>query len=293
MNSFTISVPDEFSFEHCLSYLKRSPLELLHQCVNDEVFKLINIENETVLFKIRSEKELLRVDVLNSTLSESIKKILEDYIKEWFDLDKDLKPFYTLASRSRVLKPLVEKFYGYRIVGQPDLFESLVWAVIGQQINLAFAYTMKQRFVKQYGERLIYNGTAYHLFPDADVVARLTHANLSPLQFSKQKSQYTIGIAEAFTSGKLSKEKISNLSLEDAKEELMKIKGVGHWTANYALLRTFRYPNAFPIGDAGISNAVKMNLKLNRKPTTEEVVRFFRKFKGWEAYATLYLWKRL
>lgn len=293
MNSFTIPVPKEFSFEHCLSYLKRSPLELLHPCVNDEVFKLIKIDLQTVLFKIRSEKKSLRVDVLNSTLNESVKRSLEIYIKEWFDLDKDLKPFYTLASRSRVLKPLVEKFYGYRIVGQPDLFESLVWAVIGQQINLAFAYKMKQRFVKQYGERLIYKGTAYHLFPDANVVAQLTHANLAPLQFSKQKSQYTIGIAEAFTSGKLSKEKISNLSLEDAKEELMKIKGVGNWTANYALLRTFRYPDAFPIGDAGISNAVRTNLKLNRKPTTEEVVRFFRRFKGWEAYATLYLWKGL
>lgn len=293
MNSFTIPVPKEFSFEHCLSYLKRSPLELLHQCVDDEVFKLIRFEDETILFKVKSEKNFLHVDVLNTTLNESIKTNLGHYIKEWFDLEKDLKPFYTLASQNKILKPLVEKFYGYRIVGQPDLFESLVWAVIGQQINLAFAFTMKQRFVKQYGERLIFNGTTYHLFPEPKVVAQLTHDHLSPLQFSKQKSQYTIGIAEAFTSGKLSKEKIRNLSLEDAKEELMKIKGIGNWTANYALLRTFRYPNAFPLGDAGISNAVKKYLKLKRKPTIEEVVRFFKKFKGWEAYATLYLWRGL
>lgn len=293
MNSFTIPVPKEFSFEHCLSYLKRSPLELLHQCVGDEVFKLIRIGEENILFKIKPEKNLVHVEVLNSTLTKSIKSNLDDYIKEWFDLDKDLKPFYALASNNKVLKPLVEKFYGYRIVGQPDLFESLVWAVIGQQINLAFAYTMKQRFVKHYGERLIFNGTTYHLFPEPKVVAQLNHDHLSPLQFSKQKSQYTIGIAEAFVSGTLSKEKIRNLSLEDAKEELMKIKGIGNWTANYALLRTFRYPNAFPLGDAGISNAVKNYLKLKRKPATEEVVRFFKKFKGWEAYATLYLWKGL
>jgi DNA-3-methyladenine glycosylase II len=102
-----------------------------------------------------------------------------------------------------------------------------------------------------------------------------------------------VGIAEAFVSGRVSKETIKRLSLEEAKDELMKIKGVGNWTANYALLRTFRHPNAFPVGDAGINNAVKKFLQLERKPTHDEVMKFFRKYKGWEAYATLYLWKSL
>lgn len=294
MNSFLVSVPNEFNFEHILSYLRRSPREPLHTVSNEEVIKLIRIENDLILFKVSSEgKSKLRITVLNKTLNEQVKSELENYTDEWFDLDKDLKPFYALASSNKVLKPLVEKFYGYRIVGQPDLFESLVWAVIGQQINLSFAYTMKQRFVQQYGEKLSLNNTTYYLFPEPKIVTGLTHEQLLPLQFSRQKSKYTIGIAEAFVSGLVSKEKIKNLPLDQAKDELMKIKGIGNWTANYALLRTFRYPNAFPLGDAGINNGVKKSLKLDRKPTTDEVIKFFRRYKGWEAYATLYLWKSL
>ena len=38
----------------------------------------------------------------------------------------------------------------------PDLFESLVWAIIGQQINLTFAYTLKKRFVQDFGENIVF-----------------------------------------------------------------------------------------------------------------------------------------
>jgi DNA-3-methyladenine glycosylase II len=71
---------------------------------------------------------------------------------------------------------------------------------------------------------------------------------LLDLQFSRQKAQYVIGIAHAFADGRLSKEKLQQLSYEEAKNELLKIKGIGSWTANYALMKTFHYPNAFPWG---------------------------------------------
>ncbi len=63
-------------------------------------------------------------------------------------------------------------------MGQPDLFESLIWAVLGQQINVAFAYSIKQRFVEKYGERLEHEGHTYYLFPTPDRVATLSHEEL-------------------------------------------------------------------------------------------------------------------
>jgi len=294
MNSFSIPLPKEFNFEHHLTHLKRSPKELLHTCVEDEVFKLIAINDNKILFKIKCiDKSHLLITILNKKINESTKSELEKYILEWFDLDKDIRPFYTLAAKDKFLKPVIQKFYGYRIVGQPDLFESLVWAVIGQQINLSFAYTMKQRLVEGFGERLEFKEKIYYMFPKPERIASVTHDDLLPLQFSRQKSKYAIGIAEAFVSGQISKDKINDLPWDEALNELIKIKGVGQWTANYALLRTFRYPNAFPLGDAGINNAIKKILNLDRRPTTEEVIKYFKKYKGWEAYATLYLWKMI
>ncbi len=293
MNSLRIPPPKEFSFELALTFLKRSPRELLHKVVEDRIEKALRIENSMIVFSIHYDKGDLVVDFLTGkpTLPQATEIV--KYIREWLDLDTDLKPFYAMCEKDKLLKGLVESFYGYRIVGQPDLFESIVWAVLGQQINLQFAYTLKQKFVEQFGEIVEVNGDTYYLFPTPHMVSKLTPEQLLPLQFSRQKAAYTINIANAFSSGTVSKEKLLNLSLKEAKETLMTIKGIGNWTANYALMKTFRHSDAFPLEDAGIHNAIKNLKKLKRKPTLEEVKKIFKKYKGWEAYATLYLWKSL
>jgi DNA-3-methyladenine glycosylase II len=294
MSTFFIPVPKEFNFDLCFSFLLRSPKELLHRCGDKFVIKMMRLGNEVVLFELHQhDKRNLSVEVLSGNFSATIREDLHNFICEWFDLKTDLKPFYAMAGKDPLLKDLVKNFYGYRIVGQPDLFESMVWAVLGQQINVQFAFTLKQRFVESFGERMIFENETYYLFPKPDTVAVLTDEHLLPLQFSRQKSKYTVGIAEAFSSGELSKEKLKGLPLQEAKERLMKIKGVGNWTANYALMKTFHYTDAFPLEDAGIHNAIKNLKKLKQKPTLDQVKRVFKKYKGWEAYATLYLWKSL
>jgi len=292
--TFKIPLPDEFSFDLCMKFLQRSPKELLHRCTDNSVRKFLRVDDKDVLFELSpSKNQHLEISVLNGPVTEAQKNELIAYVREWFDLDTDLKPFYAMASKDRLLKDLIKKYHGYRIVGQPDLFESLVWAVLGQQINVQFAYTLKQKFVEKFGSKLLFDMDEYFLFPAPETVALLTDEHLLPLQFSRQKSKYTVLIAEAFANNQISKEKLRGLSLIQAKELLMKIKGVGNWTANYALMKTFRYPDAFPLEDAGIHNAIKNLKKLDRKPTLDEVRKAFKKYKGWEAYATLYFWRSL
>ncbi len=289
----TIALPKEFSFEHALSFLKRSPREILHRVNEQSVMKALEVEGKSYVFQIDYHPHELVVNFLNNEPTSIDEITIANYIIEWFDIQTNLKPFYQLAKGDALLSPLVKKYFGYRIVGQPDLFESLVWAVLGQQINLAFAYTLKQRFVEQFGKRVEWNGQPFFLFPTPHVVKQIEPEQLIALQFSKQKAMYTINIANAFAEQVVSKERLATLPLTQAKEELMKVKGVGNWTANYALMKTFRHPDAFPLEDAGVHNAIKNLKRMKSKPTLDQVRRVFKKYKGWEAYATLYLWKSL
>jgi DNA-3-methyladenine glycosylase II len=293
MKSFKITLPQQFSFGLTLSFLLRSPRELLHQVEDKFIYKALRVGKKEIVLRIQHDEDHLVVKIVNNEISSSEKEGITNYISEWFDLETDLKPFYAMASKDALLSPLVKKYEGYRIVGQPDLFESLVWAVLGQQINLAFAYTLKQRFVEQFGSKVLCQDKSYFLFPSPETTSQLNDEKLLPLQFSRQKSKYVVLIAQAFASGEVSKEKLKDLPLQEAKEKLMKIKGVGNWTANYALMKTFRYPDAFPLEDAGVHNAIKNLKRMKVKPTIEQVKRLFKKYKGWEAYATLYLWKSL
>jgi DNA-3-methyladenine glycosylase II len=293
MPTLKLSTPEEFSFSETLHFLMRSPKEILHTVEAESVTKLVQVSRENFLIKITPGNQHLQLQILNGNPSSTIIEHISLYVKQWFDLETNLKPFYKLAGKDQLLKSLVKKYYGYRIIGQPDLFESLVWAVIGQQINLSFAYTLKQRFVEQFGEKLVWENKPYFHFPAAQVVASLSDTDLLPLQFSRQKSKYVVSIAQAFAEGAISKQNIGTVPFQVAKEKLMAIKGIGNWTANYALMKTFRYAEAFPLEDAGLHNALKNLLGLDNKPSIEQVKEIFKAYKGWEAYATLYLWRSL
>ena len=69
------------------------------------------------------------------------------YVRDWFDLNTNLVPFYNMAEADPLLSQAVQSFYGLRNMGIPDLFEALCWGILGQ-INLAYAYTLKDVSLK-------------------------------------------------------------------------------------------------------------------------------------------------
>ncbi|WJH35671.1 DNA-3-methyladenine glycosylase [Paenibacillus sp. CC-CFT747] len=215
------------------------------------------------------------------------------YIREWLDGDTDLRPFYRMAENDGLLGPLTRRYRGLRIIGAPDLFEALCWAVTGQQINLPFAYTLKRRLVESFGRSLEAGGWRHWLFPQPEELADVPAEALKALQFTGRKAEYLLEIARLMADGELSKEGLLALGFTEAERRLLAIRGIGAWTAHYAMMRCLRHPAAFPIGDAGLHNALKQQLGLNRKPPEEEIRRIFSPWSGWEAYAVFYLWRSL
>jgi DNA-3-methyladenine glycosylase II len=289
-----IEPPQEFSYEECFVYLNRSDQEILHQIKGEQLNKLIKVENTTILLNISSQKNKLHVEFPLGTPSPSVREKAAAYIWELFDLDTDLASFYRAAAQDPILKPIANQYYGLRIIQIPDLFEALTWAIIGQQINLTFAYKLKRRFVEHYGEKVTYGDSVYWLHPTYDRIAQLEVDELGKLQFTTRKAEYVIGVAQALASGNLSRESL--MSMKDPKlthQTLVAIRGVGAWTADYVMMKCLHDPTAFPIADVGLHNALKQQLGLDRKPTIEEIKQFAINWEGWHAYATFYLWRSL
>ncbi|MFJ7735722.1 DNA-3-methyladenine glycosylase family protein [Lysinibacillus sp. NPDC097287] len=289
-----ICTPLEFNFRECLKFLGRSDQEVLHQIKGDNLNKLLKVAGELILCKIGCDQTSIQVDFPLGTPTKSIREKIAAYICEWFDLERDLSRFYEMASNDKILQPLTHKYYGLRMICMPDLFEALVWAIMGQQINLTFAYTLKKRFVEHYGECLTFGGETYWLFPSFERIVSVNEDDLRGLQFTGRKTEYIIDIAKSMASGELTKDML--LQKEDTqqvKKFLMGIRGVGAWTADYVMMKCFHDPNAFPVADVGLHNALKSQLGLNRKPTIEELKEIETHWEGWQAYATFYLWRSL
>ncbi|WP_338068744.1 DNA-3-methyladenine glycosylase [Paenibacillus nanensis] len=296
---FVVQTPELFRFEPNLRYLARSSNECMYRIEDGFVYKAISAGEDAAVIQVGESPEGgLAVRLLGaasgSRAGEGLRAAAMREVKEWFDLERDLSPFYALAASDPLLVEPARRFYGLRLMGIPDLFEALCWGIIGQQINLAFAYTLKRRLVEAYGRPIDADGHRYWLFPRPEEIAALSPTDLEPLRMTVKKCEYLIGAAEAIASGTLSKERLTAAgSLKEAEKLLTGMRGIGPWTANYAVMRCLRLPDAFPIDDVGLHNALKQQLGLDRKPTKAELLELSKGWSGWEAYATFYLWRLL
>ncbi|SDJ26338.1 DNA-3-methyladenine glycosylase family protein [Natribacillus halophilus] len=288
-----IFAPQAFSFKENIDYLSRSTDECMFAIKDEKIYRALALENNTtVLIEISAENDrILEVRFLSGTTPENKAGRAEvaRYVREWFDMDTDLEPFYQLAENDPLLHEPTSKFYGLRNVGLPDLFEALAWGILGQQINLSFAYTLKRRFVESFGEKV----EGYWLFPRPERIASLNVQDLADLKMTRKKSEYLIGVAQLIANGELSKEKLLEVDFKTAEKMLVNIRGIGPWTAHYVLARCLGFPSAFPIDDVGLQNAIKLMLGYEQKPTKEEILHYAKNWSGWETYATFYLWRIL
>ncbi|ERM18150.1 Ada metal-binding domain-containing protein [Brevibacillus laterosporus] len=296
-SELTLVVPKEFSFNENMKYLSKEPNECLFYCKNHRIYRAIPIEAETPVVEIRSDQDnMLHIRFLGTTMPSCkwIRAEVVRYVRDWFDLDTDLRPFYDLAKSDALLQRAVTTFSGLRNIGIPDLFEAICWGIIGQQINLPFAYTLKRRLVEAFGRSIECDDETYWIFPSPHDIAALTIEDLKRLQMTGKKCEYLIGVAQLMVEGKITKEQLGNCGdYKKAENMLVKIRGIGPWTANYVLMRCLRMPSAFPIDDVGLHNAIKYLQGTPQKPTKAEIVKLSATWTNWEAYATFYLWRFL
>lgn len=292
MSIFQISVSPNFSFKECRWFLDRNYDDCLYTVTDSSVIRPLSIDGEQVLFEVTEKNEGIQVEVISGPKRHQ--EAVVGFVKDWLDVDRDISGFYELLSGHQELGYMPEQFQGLRLIGIPDLFEAICWCIIGQQINLSFAYKLKRRMVETYGEFIEVGGQVHHLFPKPEVLATLEIEDLKALQFSRQKADYVIHVARLIRDGELSRQQLVDLPDRDSRmKQLMGVRGIGEWTANYVLMKTLKDMDCITIGDTGLNSALEAHGLVKNKKDKEEVRAFFEAFQGWKSYLVIYLWRSL
>lgn len=202
-------------------------------------------------------------------------------------LDEDAAAFARLA-RKLGLARLVAGRTELRISRTPSVFDGLVWAIIGQQINFTFACMLKRRLTELAGLRLS-NGLIAPPTPAA--VAALEPGQLLPLQFSRQKAEYLIATARAVAQGKLDLRQLAAMSATRAERTLLALRGLGPWSVNYVMMRSLGFADCVPLGDTGVTSGLQSLLELEQRPDVDATRRLMSVFSPHRSLATAHLWQ--
>jgi DNA-3-methyladenine glycosylase II len=215
---------------------------------------------------------------------------IRDEVAWLFSLDEDLEAFYQFAAtHDPTLDALCRALRGYRVTRAAGLFEALVTSITAQQINLPFAFKVRNRLIEAYGRTFVYQDETYYAFPEPEVIAEAYPQALRAMQFSTRKAEYIVGVAQVMASGQIVGSKLRELPNEEVIQRLCRQPGIGRWTAEWALIRALGRNNVLPADDLGVQHAAGRFYGNSRRMTAAEVRRLGERWRPWESWATYYL----
>jgi AraC family transcriptional regulator of adaptative response / DNA-3-methyladenine glycosylase II len=221
-------------------------------------------------------------------LTASERAIAHAAIVRWLAIDGEARPGRESA-RHEHWKRLLAGRPGLRVPRTPTVFEGLTWAIVGQQVNLPFAYRLRRRVIELAGDRL---DPWLVCHPTPAQLAAVDPVDLARHQLSRRKAESLVGASRAASDG-LDLEVLPHGAATRAERTLGSLRGVGPWTVQYVLMRACGFADCLPASDAGLARAVRCHFSLERRPGAEEVERLLAPFAPHRSLATFQLWSLL
>jgi len=201
-------------------------------------------------------------------------------MRRLLDLDADPVAIDDQLGADPQLGPLVRATPGLRAAGSVDPYETLVRAIIGQQVSVAGARTVTGRVAEAIAEPLtIEHPGLTHVFPS---MLRLAAAGQTVFPMPNARAATLQRVGEAVVSGRLVLD--TGVDREAVIEQLVALKGIGPWTARYVVMRGLGDPDVFLDTDLGVRHALTA---LGLSPDAAE------RWRPWRTYAMHHLWATL
>jgi len=288
-HTLSISLPPRYRVDEVLAFHARDAEGLAEQVNGHTLRKAVLLGGVPVLFAVDfvDGEARCRIDA-DGELDAATRDLAEEALRSMLALRIDPAPFADFVRDDAFFGPLVTRLPGLRIVQSATVFEALTWAIIGQQINLPFAISLRRSFIGQAGRP---HSSGLWCYPEAADVARLELDMLTSRKFSRAKAETLLRVARMAVDGEL------DLGLNDDPQrsaaQLLAVKGIGPWTVNYTLLRGYGYADCSLEGDVAVRSAMGRAQGLAEKPSIAQAQVWLAKYAPHRTMAAAYLWASL
>jgi DNA-3-methyladenine glycosylase II len=188
-----------------------------------------------------------------------------------------------LSRNDHVLRRIIKLIGPCKLKPHKRYFETLVDAILSQQLSLRVAETIFNRF------KLLFKVNSRKAFPSPKDIIAMDDAKLRACGLSNAKVKYVKDLAMNVNDGTIKIHKLGILPDEEIINELVQVKGIGVWTAHMFLIFCLARLDVLPVGDFGFKNAVMKNYKLRKFPNEKKIEEISRKF-SWQPYRSVAAW---
>jgi DNA-3-methyladenine glycosylase II len=198
-----------------------------------------------------------------------------------------MKPDYwdkakrALARRDPVLGEIIRAHPRVHLVPRGEPFHTLARAIVGQQISVAAAQSVWNRF----------SSLVPAVSPEEILKAKTK--DLRACGLSERKCEYISDLARRFAEGIVHVHKWPAMDDEAVIEDLTQVRGIGRWTAEMFLMFNLLRPDVFPLGDLGLQKGLRLAYHGGRNVSLATMQRRGETLRPWRSVATWYLWRSL
>ncbi len=168
-----------------------------------------------------------------------------DFIESYFRLSDDLPKIYSSILKDEHIQAAVERFKGLRLLRQ-EPWECLISYICATNKNIPAIKDMILNMSKRFGKRLLFDELEFYTFPKP---RDLAHASIEGLRACKLgfRAERVLEVSRKVSTGEANLEDLRKLNYEEAKNELIKLHGVGPKVADCVLLFSLEKLEALPI----------------------------------------------
>lgn len=183
---------------------------------------------------------------------------------------------------------LIARLPGLRVPLSATPFEALTWAITGQQISLGAAISLRRRLIEAAGVR---HSAGLACYPDAERMMALGATQLHRAGFSRAKAQALSMLSHEVAANLLPLETwTATMPVDEMREQLLRLRGIGPWTVDYTLLRGFGWLDGSLHGDAAVRRKLQRLLGSTAALTEGFTRNWLARFSPWRALVAAHLW---
>ena len=238
------------------------------------------VENPELVVEVRSKEEIA---------SKNLKSI-SNMVINIFNLNMEINPFYVEVASDDIMKRIICRLQGLKNPITPTLFEALIDSIVEQQLSLKAAHSIENRVIKSFGPSISLDNEIYYAYPTPENLAFLELQELRNCGLSFRKAEYIRDLSLSILNHEMDLEGVKKLDkTEGMIDELCKIRGVGVWTAEMAVLRGLGRLDALPADDIGLRRSISHFYCGDVRISSDEARQIAQNWGKWRGLAGYYL----